>query len=401
MGIYEELLAETAARAASTHRAPALRTGPTFAADIDSGTLYGTPTADQAITQGTRSVTRDQAMSVPAVRRARDLICGGLGSLPLRLYGPDNRPVPWELFDQPEPGIPAVVSWTRVIDDLFFEGRSWLRVLNHGWHGYPADVLRLERVSVPQHTVVLDTATGSGSASVYKPDELLIRIDSANDPLLKVGARAIRTLMRLESAALNAAEGVPPADWFTPTDDQSNPFADEHDEDAEEQAISDFLDDWAGFRRKRSTGWVPSGLVYNKNSINPRDLQLVEAREMAIAEIARLTGVDPEDLGISTTSRTYANMQDRRRERLDFTMGSYQRSVEGRMSMDDVSPPGHTARFDVSGFVATDDKTSAETDEILIRTEIETVDEIRERRGLAPRSVAQAATPEPAPKEIS
>lgn len=401
MGIYEELLAETAARAAAPARVPALRHGPAFSTDIDSGTLYGTPTADQALTGGGR-VTRAQAMSVPAVRRARDIICGGLGSLPMRLHGPDNKPVPWELFDQPEPGVASVVTWTRVVDDLFFEGRSWLRILNTGWHGYATDVLRLERVAVPEHTISVNTETGSGSATVFKPDGLLIRIDSANDPLLTVGARAIRTLLRLETAALNAAEGIPPADYFQPTDEDSSPFDEGEDDDdgeAEAAEVEKFLDSWAAFRRKRSTGWVPPGLQYKSNSINPRDLQLVEAREMAIAEIARLTGVDGEDLGVSTTSRVYFNAQDRRRERLDFTMGGFQRAIESRLSMDDVTPPVHTARFDVSGFVATDDKTAAETDQILIDARVIDPGDARDRRGLAPRSVAATAATHD-PKEL-
>jgi hypothetical protein len=39
--------------------------------------------------------------------------------------------------------------------------------------------------------------------------------------------------------------------------------------------------------------------------MSAEELQLADARNLAITEIARLCGVDPEDLEISTTSRTY------------------------------------------------------------------------------------------------
>ncbi len=405
MGIIERLIGGRALTPATADPGPATiaRRGPVFAGtSIDPGTLYGVASLDEALAEAPqRRVSRSTAISVPAIKRARDIVCAGLGSLPLRLYDPAGAVVPWALLDQPETSVASVITWTNVADDMFFDGAAWLAVRAYGVHGRPAEVLRLDpdSVSVPQHTITVQTHTGSGTAQVYAPDPLLIRIDSPIDPIRVAGARAIRTLYRLERAALDASDGVPPQDWFTPTSDGDNPFAGE-DEDEEARLIQEFLDDWTKARGVRRTGWVPTGVDYHSNQINPRDLQLVEGREMAITEIARLTGVDPEDLAVHTTSRDYFNGQDRRRDRLDFTLGPFARALEGRLSMDDVTPPGYTVRVDPQGFLATDDKTAAETDEILLRADIETLPEIRARRGLAARDVA----PTPAtdrPKEIA
>src|SRR3712207_9253373 len=57
--------------------------GPEFSVDIDSGVLNGTPTIDDFIYR-TGRISRAEALRVPAVKRARDLICGAIGQFPDR-----------------------------------------------------------------------------------------------------------------------------------------------------------------------------------------------------------------------------------------------------------------------------------------------------------------------------
>lgn len=364
---------------------------PAFTVDIDPGTLYGVATIDEALIwmQGQRRISRREAIAVPAVKRARDLIAGGIGQLPLRLYDSANRVTEWSLLSQPEAGIPSTVTWTNTADDLLFSARSWLKVTHVGWHGKPAEVVKLDVDSVTAHpeTRTYKTPGGSGSAALFPENSHLIRIDSPNDGLLTAGSRAIRALGRLEVAALNAADGIPPMDYFSPAEG-ADPLEDED--------VTDLLNEWIAARKERRTAYVPAALKYNSNSLNPKELQLNEARELAVTEIARLSGVDSEELGVSTTSRTYANQQDRRKWFLDFTLGPYMRAIESRLSMDDVTPHGYTVRFDTSDFLRADDKTTAETDKILAEAKILTVDEIRARRGLEPLP-APAPTPAETP----
>lgn len=365
---------------------------PTFATTIDSGVLYGADSIDSVLAllaSGGGAVSRDVAIRVPSIKKARDLVCGGLGQIPLNMHNPAGGVESWSLFEQPEEGRAPVNTWTDVLDDMFFHKTARLRVTHVGWHGKPAQV---ERMKPGQHTA----ATGGwwlnrpGKAAVFVPKAQVIEIESPHDELLKAGARAIRVLSFLEAGALNAVNGVPMNDYFAPASDE-DPF----ETDAE---VIEFLNSWKAKRASGSTGYVPAGLEYKTNSISPKDLQLVEAREMAITEIARLTGVDAEELGISTTSRTYFNAQDRRRHLLDFVFGPYRRSIESRLSMPDVTPRGYTVRFDTAEFARADDFETAQTEEILLRSGVLDVDEVRARRNLPPRTTP-APTPEPAPQE--
>lgn len=360
-----------------------------FSTAIDSGVLYGTPTLDDWIFK-TGRITRTEALRVPAVKRARDLICGAIGQFVLKVYDPQGRVATTfspSLFPQTEPGIAPSVTWTRVVEDLLLFERAWLRTTSVGWHGLPAEARRLdpETVTIQPDYVYYP----EGAAKVWPTIPGLTRIDSPNGGLLDASA-AIRACVALERATLNYVDGAPPIDYFRPADD-ADPF--ESDEDARA-----FLDLWEETRRERGTGYVPAAVTYETGGWDPEKLQLASAREFAITEVARLTGIDAEDLSVSTTSRTYFNAQDRRRSRIEDVLGPYMTAIEGRLSMPDVTPRGYTVRFDTSAFLRLDDFSAAQADSVLIASKILTPAEAREKRGLEP--LAAADQPEPDPAEV-
>lgn len=336
-----------------------------FAVDEESfpASVVGLQSYADTVTSVAR-VSRREAMSVGAVKRSRDMIAGSISTLPLDLFGPNREPVAWPLFEQPEKNTTRTVTMTRTVEDMLLTGVAWWRVVEFGWHTYPEKVRRLDPRSV---------AVNADTGQVYVngkpvPDSELIRFDSPNDGLLIAGARAIRTALRLDAAAANMADGVPPLDYFTPA---------EGADPAEDEDVVAVLDGWQTARRTRSTGYVPAALKYNLAGWNPEQLQMAEARNHAVLEIARLTGIDPEELGVSTTSRTYANQFDRRKAFLDFAVGPYLHAVEQRLTMGDVSPHGSYAKFNLSAFLRSDDKTRMETYEIAQRVGALTTDEIR------------------------
>ena len=92
----------------------------------------------------------------------------------------------------------------------------------------------------------------------------------------------------------------------------------------------------------------------------PRDLQLVELQRQAALDIANTVGIDPEDVGVSTTSRTYQNATDRRQDKINDTYAPYMAAITDRLSMGDVTRPGHTVSFNLAGYLRADPKTRAE-----------------------------------------
>ena len=381
---------ERGVRAVSATPAVAAR----FGVDVDSGVLYGTPTLDDYIYSRLK-VSRDEALAVPAVKRARDLICGGIGQFPLIMVGPDGKPVEWSLLSQPEAGVARSVTITRTVEDMLLSERAWWKTTHVGWHNRPAEVVRLDAETVtvqPKYVTYPE-----GTARVWPDVPGLIRIDSPNGGLL-TASTAIRAYIALSRIALRAADGTPPVDWFEPAegaDPIGVPEGAETQEEADARAIGELLDAWYAARQARITAYIPASLKYQRDGFDPEKLQLAQAREFAITEIARLTGIDAEDLSVSTTSRTYFNAQDRRRSRIEDVLGPYMTAIEGRLSLDDLTPHGYRVLFDTSSYLRLDDQAAAQTDEVLIRSKVLLPDEAREKRGLEPLGLDAPAPTEP------
>jgi hypothetical protein len=318
---------------------------PEFAVDESSidPAVFGLTAYAQGVPRSPK-VDRATAMQVPAVKRARDLVCASSGGLRLRLKREaDGAFGSWSLFDQPERNVPRSVTMTRLFEDLFFESVAWWDVTEFGFHTYPTYVQRLapSRVVVDGGRVYVDGKERRDAA------RSLIRFDSPNDALLVAGARAIRTCLLLDHAAANIADGIPPTDYFTPGEGMDP--ATTNDE------IIEILNQWQAARRTRSTGYVPAVLEYHTGGgFSPEQLQMAETRQHAVLEIARVAGVDPEELGVSTTSRTYSSDWSRRKSFLDFTLGAYLNAEQDRLVMPDVTPRGYVPEIDLDGFLRSD-----------------------------------------------
>lgn len=351
---------------------------PTFAVDAEAidPAVFGL-TSYSTTTSPAPRVNRKSAIQVPAVKRARDLIAGTIGTLPLHLHDVDRQRVVSELLDQPEEDTPRSVTMTRLVEDLLFESIAWWEITSIRT-GYPAHVHRCEpeRVNVREGKVwYLDPKT---NRERQLTDDRVIRFTSPNDPLLVAGARAIRACIMLDAAAARYADEPMPTGYFTPKPGEPDPES--------ETTVESVLSDWKTSRETRSTGYVPAWLDYKTVALSPKDLQLADARQHAVLEIARLTGIDPEELGVSTTSRTYANQFDRRKQFVDFTLGVYLTAIQDRLSMPDVTPPGQYARWNLDAFLRSDALARYQAYEIGLRV-----------GALAPEDIA-ALEDKPAPK---
>lgn len=311
-------------------------------------------------------VSRREALQVPAVLAGRNRICSTLAGLPLKMHGSDRKIRDYPLFAQPDPNIPSAVTWALTYEDMLFEAVAWWQVMARNAAGWPTEIRHVPTTSVspqpfpwrgPADVVTPDLQIPENPHGVYVdglfvPNRDIIRFDSPNPPLLVHAARAIRTCLRLDATAGRYANEPIGIGYFESDDSGVDPFEDEDDRD---QAVASFLADWAAARRANAWGFVPPGVKLGEGiGFSPRDLQLADARQHAVLEIARAMGIDPEDLGVSTTSRTYQNQEDRRRDLLDFTLGAYISAVQDRLSMKDVTPRGSYARIKLDGFLRSD-----------------------------------------------
>lgn len=375
---------------------------PAFAVDATSYPPSVVGLAAYSANVSAARVDRRLARQVPAVKRAEELVATTLGGLPLDLFAPDKAKVSWPLLEQPEKGRPRSVTMAELYADLFYDKHAWWQVTEYGWHGYPIWVKRRDphtEVNVDEDATHCPSGHANCTGRVYilgkhVADEDIIHFESPNEPLLVAGARAIRTCLLLDEAANRYADGAPPMDYVTPAMEGVDPFEDS-------EAVADFLDAFAAARKARTTPYIPALVKYNVAGWNPEQLQLADARQHAVLEIARCAGVDPEDLGVSTTSRTYFNAYDRKQHRIQGTLRGYMLAVEERFSMGDVTPRGYVAKTNLSDFLRSDDLTRFQSYQLGLQVgAYADQNEVREAEGKAPLTSSQTpALPAPAPED--
>jgi HK97 family phage prohead protease len=343
-------------------------------------------------------MSRADALTVPAVLRGRNLLCS-VATLPLLQRAPDKTVVANPLFTQLDPDVPNVVTLAMTVEDLVFDAIAWWRILDRGWDGFPVSAQRLDPQSVSLQAPAnggspanLPGGTDPHGASVWidgvrTSERDVIRFDSPNPAVLVAGARAIRRALLFDRAAAMYADDPRPLDYFTPADG-ADPL-----EDDEARAI---IAQWRAARKERGTGWIPGSLTYHSvDAPSPADLQLVELKKDSGLELANSFGVDPEDLGISTTSRTYQNDVDRRRARVNDVYSPYMRAITDRLSMGDVTKRGYLVKFDLNDYMKSNPTERATVQKMYLDMGVISVDEIRDAEDYAgPAPGTEPAAPD-------
>jgi phage head maturation protease len=348
----------------------------------------------------TAPITRDAAINVAAVQRARNEICA-ISTLPLRLYqGPQAQPS-W--LGQLDPDIPNSVHLAMTLDDLLFSARAWWRVTATDFAGYPLAVrhVAVDTVSLhpPAGHVVAELPGGYDprEAAVWvdgvkTPARTMIRFDSPNAALLTSGARSIRRALLLDALAATYADNPRPVDYFTDSDD---PGADLLTEDK----MLTFLSQWKAARKASGTGYIPGAVKrVDISAPSPAELQLVELQKQCSLEIALAFGVDPEDVGVSITSRTYFNSTDRATQKVNRTYAPYMRAITDRLSMGDITKRGYTVQFDLTEYLRPDPQAQAAYWEALMGMGAIDAAEVRMLAGLPGDPPAPAPAPAPQPE---
>lgn len=303
-------------------------------------------------------ISRGEAISVAAVQRGRNEMCA-IATIPLRLFrGLSVEQAP--LLDQLDPNVANVVTLSNTIEDLIFEGEAWWEITAQYANGYPMAVRHVPHALVskdPPKNVARPYSPGPGVwiDGVFVGIDRMIKFDSPNPGLLRANARAVRRALALDKLAAMYADNPTPLELLTDNPDvpDAEPMPDDQ--------IDSLLAEYRAMRRLSPVAWLPGNVKrLDVNQPSPADMQLVELQRQVTLEIANGLGVDPEDLGVSTTSRTYANIVDRRTDKINRVYAPIMAAITQRLSMGDVTPHGWRVDFDLTEYLRADPLTQAQ-----------------------------------------
>jgi hypothetical protein len=289
-------------------------------------------------------VSRTEAMSIPAVAKARHLVCTVLPNYPLVEYEGEavtsDQPS-WLASTTSQTSPLSRLLWT--LDDLYFGGWALWSVDREDAEPGVLGEIR-DAVRVPPEMWNFENVTGTTRILVDgTPAEEgeVILFPGPFEGMCEVASRTMRGAVAIERAWVGRAESPIPAIDIHQTDDVQ----------LDDDEIDDLLDEWSAARRD------PRGAIgYSPNNIEIRalgtvDPQLfVEGRNAIRLDIANFSNVPASYLegSLSTASLTYSTADGNRNELLDLGLGMWRSAIESRLSMDDVSPPGRRIAFDLT-----------------------------------------------------
>jgi HK97 family phage portal protein len=295
--------------------------------------------------RGTSS-TRAEAMSVPAVARGRNIICGTIASIPLELRGRDMSKLPVPNFlQQPDPRTPTSVLMAYTAEDILFFGRAFWQITEMDeTTNRPRSAQWIEQRRV---TEKLDPTgyivTGYQIDSAETPQRgvgSLIAFSGLDEGVLHRAGRTIRTAASLERAVEKYANEPIPSVVL-----KSNQVL-------SPERVTNLLSTWRQSRQERSTAFINENIEFEHIGFNSSELQLAEARQYLVSEIARLMGIPEWYLGAAAGgSMTYSNVTDERKTLVDFSLRPIMTAIEQRLTLDDITLRGTTVRFNLDDFL--------------------------------------------------
>jgi len=287
-------------------------------------------------------VSRHDAMSVPSVARARNLICGTVASIPLEYYKTSTGEViaPPRWIKQLSKNQPSFVTLTWCVDSLLFYGVAYLLITErYSEDGRPAS---FEWVANSRVTFTTDLE-GIMVTQYYvdmKPIDMndIVTIQGFDEGVLDRGSRTIQAAIDVErAAAINSANPQPTG------------FLKNSGADLPPAEVQGLISAWKRARQSNSTAYLTSTLDYNPVSFTPKDMMYNEAIQNLSTQIARTMNVPAYYLSADqNTTMTYANVQDERKQFYALSIEPYIQAIQSRLSMDDISTSGHEVKFCVS-----------------------------------------------------
>jgi HK97 family phage portal protein len=287
-------------------------------------------------------VSRHDAMTVPSVARARNLICGTVASIPLEYYKTSTGEViaPPRWIKQLSKNQPSFITLSWIVDSLLFYGVSYLLVTDrYSEDGRPANfewvansrvtfTTDLEGIMVTQYYIDMTPVAMND----------IVTIQGFDEGVLDRSGRTIQAAIDVDrAAALNSANPQPAG------------FLKNSGADLPPSEVQGLISAWKRARQNNSTAYLTSTLDYSPVSFSPKDMMYNEAVQNLSTQIARAMNVPAYYLSADqNTTMTYANVQDERKQFYALSIEPYVQAVQARLSMDDISTSGHEVKFCVS-----------------------------------------------------
>ena len=283
-------------------------------------------------------VDRGNALKVPAVKRARDLLVGDISDLPLVAYQGDARVPVQPSWCYRADGVSTWHRMAMTVDDLlFYDCSLWERV--NGADTFPLAAQRVpwEQWRVQDGEILVNDEPREASQLIYFPGP------GGGPGLLANGRDTIRGARAIERAWVARTRSPIPPTLFQQTQEET----------ASSDEITALVTKWAKARTNADTAgvaFVPWGLTPVFPAPADDSAMFIQGRNAVRLDVANLTNMPASllDGSTATASLTYVTVEGERSSFHEQTLRYWTAPIEHRLSMDDIVPRGQRVRFDIT-----------------------------------------------------
>jgi HK97 family phage portal protein len=326
-------------------------------------------------------ISRRDAMSVPALKRCRDLLCT-VGTIPLeykkKSTGEEIAAPRW--VHQLSKSQPQFVTISWLVDSLLMYGQAFLEIVEvyqEDNRGASFEWVSNTRVTfdLDVHNVYVTQYYVDGSPRPMSGLGSLVTFQAFNEGILNAGSRTIQSAIDINKAAA-IASATPMSSGIIRNTGADLPPAE----------VSGLLAAWKRSRQNNSTAYLTSSLEFQSTQFSPKDMMYNEAIQNLATEIARLCGIPAYYVSADqNTSMTYANILDERKQLVALAFQPYISAIESRLSMDDISTAGHYVKFALDdSFLRTEPMERLLVIEKMLELQLITTEQAMEMEDLTP-----------------
>jgi phage portal protein BeeE len=298
---------------------------------------------------------RQRAMTIATVSRSRDLLASVIGCMPLKMYGEMFNDATGEMEEiplaprswlrQPDPAVTYnfLMAWT--LDDLLFYGRAFWYITERTQDGFPSKFQRL-----PAGSIVTMDETGPvffhpSKSITFAGNELdyrnVIQFLSPIQGIVYSSDQTISTALKVEQSRFKNAQSSLPSGVLKQTGG----------EPLSAQELSEIGAAFQEARLTSQTAVLNEFLTYEASTATPDKMLMIESAQYSALDLARLCGVPPYLVGVSTGAYAYTSSEQSRADLYIFGVKPYADCIAATLSMNNVLPRGTYCKFDSESYL--------------------------------------------------
>lgn len=332
-------------------------------------------------------VSQKSSLQISAVFACVRLLADTVSTLPADTYtrdGDERRPYPTPTWlVEPDVGVTRQDFLQQVVTSLMLDGNAFVQVLRAGAGVAALVVLDPTRIEVRRNRESRRPEYVVDQGQTVLPAGDILHITDLRRPGDLRGVSRVAEMRQTLGLARALDEFA--ARFFGNGSTTTGII--EYPGNLNEEQARDLVDGFEaghkGLRRAHRPGVLSGGAKFQKTGVDPESAQMLGSRQMAVEEIARIFGIPPHMIGLTTPgAMSYASVEQNAIQFVTHTLRPLVTKIESALSR--LLPGDAFVRFNMDGLLRGDSISRAQYHSTALQAGWETVNDVRRIEDLPP-----------------